>query len=62
MFEGTVGFDCTESIKSDFGEFMLSDGIVRAVGFQYCNTLSFYRLDYRFDFPHISYDVPNMSE
>lgn len=62
MFEGTVGYDPAEGLKSEFGESMLSDAVLRSVGFQYCNTLSFYRLDYRYDGVHLFYDVPNMAE
>lgn len=60
MFEGTVGFEMSEILQMDFGEHLLSDAIFRAIGFQYCNTLCFYRLDYGFDGFIVSYNEPNM--
>lgn len=62
MFEGTIGFDTSQFFKGDFGEHMLSDAIMRAVGFQYCDTLCFYRLDYRQDGIFLKYSVPNMND
>jgi hypothetical protein len=62
MFEGTIGFDTSNILKMDFGEHRLTDAIMRAVGFQYCNSLCFYRLDYVLDGMFIHYDVPNMKD
>ncbi|WP_155832010.1 hypothetical protein [Butyrivibrio sp. WCD2001] len=62
MLEGTAGFAISEDIKNDFGEYVLTDAMLRAVGFQYCNTLCFYRLDYVHEQPYINYDVPDMSQ
>lgn len=62
LFEGTIGFSRSEIIKGDFGKYMLTDEILRSTGFQYCNTLSFYRLDYSYEPPFFNYDVPNLSE
>lgn len=62
MFEGTIGFsNNVEFVKTDIGEHLLSDVILRAIGFQYCNTLCFYRLDYNMDNQIIKYQVPNMN-
>ncbi len=61
MFEGTIGFSNEEFVKADIGEHLLTDVILRAVGFQYCNTLCFYRLDYNIDGPFIKYAIPNMN-
>ncbi len=62
MFEGTIGFDTSKILKMDFGEHMLTDAIMRAVGFQYCNTLCFYRLDYNLEGIFLHYDVPKMED
>ena len=40
MFEGTVGFsNSVDFVKEDIGDHLLTDIILRAVGFQYCDTL-----------------------
>lgn len=62
MFEGTIGFDTSSILKKDLGDYLLSDAILRAVGFQYCNTLCFYRLDYNLEGIFIHYDIPNMKD
>ncbi len=61
LFEGTIGFNTTDFLKKDFGKHLLSDAILRSVGFQYCNTLCFYRLDYSYDGLLLQYDIPNMN-
>ena len=61
-FEGTVGTAPDDQIKSDFGDGALSDVIYRAIGYQYCNVLCFYRLDYRFDGLKIECDYNDMDD
>lgn len=70
--EGVVGYGSNARFKPMFGEHMISDCIYQAVGFQYCNVLCFYRLDfytsgYRLNYMcnHnllLNYDIPNMKE
>ncbi len=62
MFEGTVGFDNSKNSNMSIENHMFTDTIIRAVGFQFCDTLSFYRLDYEFDNMILHYDLPNMKE
>ncbi len=63
ILEGTVGYGSNISFEQDFEEHLLSDIIYRAVGFQYCNILCFYKLDYVYGRANgktsISYDIPS---
>lgn len=49
ILEGTVGIIPTENTRfaKAFKNHLLTDCICRANGFEYCNTLCFYRLDYQ---------------
>lgn len=49
ILEGTVGMIPTENTRfaKAFKNHLLTDCICRANGFEYCNTLCFYRLDYQ---------------
>ena len=70
--ESVVGYGSNARFKPMFGEHILSDCIYQAVGFQYCNVLCFYRLDfytpsYRLEYMCdnnllLHYDPPNMEE
>lgn len=69
ILEGSIGYGSNISFNDkNFEEHLLSDPIFRAVGFQYCNVLCFYRLDYTYRRSHgetsIFYKIPckKMSE
>lgn len=56
--EGIVGYGSHAPFNLVFGERnMLSDCMYQAVGFQYCNVLCFYRLDYKFHAPIFCHDA-----
>ena len=64
LFEGSVGIGSGPDEK--LNEYSLTDTIYRAIGYQYCNVLCLYRLDYKLKMiPGIGltvhYDVPNMA-
>ena len=59
ILEGVVGYGPNVHSELMFGENLLSDCIYQAVGFQYCNVLCFYRLDYKFHAPLFCHDVLN---
>lgn len=54
LFEGTVwtGDAALMGFDNDFAKVLKQDLIFRSVGYQYCNVLSFYRLDYTIENRH----------
>ena len=60
LFEGTVGTIEANS-ASDIEKHIVSDICARAVGFGYCNILSFYRLDIIPSDFYVSYNLNNLS-
>ncbi len=60
-FEGTIKIAEDKEISADFGDFEVLGTFFRAIGYGYCNTLSFYRLDYEKAQRMHEYDIPKMS-
>lgn len=65
VLEGTVGTGFDKHLDDAMGEYLLTDVMYRSVGFQYCNTLCFYKLRYRtvgspVGMHRIEYEEPKM--
>lgn len=62
LFEGTAGAYYDDGLDRALNGHTLSDAILRSVGYQYCNVLCFYRLDYILTLPFAYYDIPDMRD
>ena len=66
LLEGTVGTIQLNSDDKGFMDGMLTDALLRAVGYQYCNVLCFYKLNYITKHKRnkilIKFPIPKMSE
>ena len=64
LLQGSVGIG--SGPDEELNEYSLTDTIYRAVGYQYCNVLCLYRLDYQTvpineNAMSVHYDIPNMN-